>query len=55
MIKRKTHFEQVPLEIVKKIVEQQTEQEDIAVLPTTARKKKLKTNPMEASMVNADD
>jgi hypothetical protein len=40
--KLKTYFEQVPLKVVKKIVEQQTEQEKVAVLPTTTRKKKLK-------------
>jgi hypothetical protein len=52
MIKAKTYFEQVPLDIVKKIVEQQNEQEKVAVLPTTTRKKKAKVNPVEAIAVN---
>lgn len=30
MAKPKTHFEQVPLEIIKKIVEEQIKQEEIA-------------------------
>ena len=55
MIKRKTYFEQVPLKIVKKIVEPHTLQENGAVLPTTARKKKLKANPVEAIMVTTDE
>jgi|HubBroStandDraft_6_1064221.scaffolds.fasta_scaffold47899_3 hypothetical protein len=52
MIKAKTYFKQVPLKIVKKILEQQNEQEIVAVQPTTLRKKKLKVNPMEAIPVN---
>jgi hypothetical protein len=48
MIKPKTYFKQVPPKIVKKIVEQQTEQEKVAVLPTTTRKNKLRVNLVEA-------
>jgi hypothetical protein len=51
MIKPKTYFKQVPLKLVKKIVEQQDEQEEVAVLPTRAGKKKLKVNLVEALAV----
>jgi hypothetical protein len=40
MRKPKTHFEQVPIEIVKKIVEQQVEREELAVPPITTGKEK---------------
>ena len=40
MRKPKTDFEQVPLEIVKKIVEQQTEQEELVVPPIATAKEK---------------
>ena len=51
MIKPKTYFKQVPLKFVKKIVEQQTEQEKVALLPTRAAKKKLKVRLVEAIAV----
>jgi len=37
MIKPKTYFKQFPPKIAKKTVEQQPEQENVAVLPTTTR------------------
>jgi hypothetical protein len=51
IIKPKTYFKQVPLKFVKKIVKQQTEQEEVAVLPTSAAKKKLKLSLVEAITV----
>jgi hypothetical protein len=47
MLKLKTHFAQVPLEIVRKIVEQQMELEKIASLPRADNKKKLEEIPLE--------
>ncbi len=51
MIKPKTYFKQVPLKVIKKIVKQQAEQEQGAVLPTRTRKKKLKVRLVEAIAV----
>lgn len=44
----KTHFEQVPLEIVKKIVEQQTEPGGTAAALVKAGRKELEKNLVEA-------
>jgi hypothetical protein len=51
VIKAKTYFKQVPLNIVKKILEQHNELEKVAVLRTTTRKKKRKVNLVKAIAV----
>lgn len=40
-------FKQVPPKIVREIMEQQTEQEKVAVLPATTRNRKLRVNLVE--------
>ena len=53
MRKLKTHFEQVPLEMVRKIVEQQMELEKIASLARADHEKKLEEvlcNPSRLSV-----
>ena len=49
MPKPKVHFEQVPLETVKKLMDRQLEQEKAGVLPQTDGKKKLQENTEEPS------
>jgi hypothetical protein len=51
MIRAKTYFKQVPLKIVKKILERQNELENVVVLPATTRKRKPKANLVEATAV----
>jgi len=52
MIKPKTYFKQVPPKIVRKILEQQKELENVVVLPTTTCKRKPKVNLVEVIAVN---
>jgi hypothetical protein len=49
MRKLKTHFEQVPLEMVRKIVEQQMELEKIASLARADHEKKFEEIPLKPS------
>jgi len=49
MLKPKVHFEQVPLETVRKLMVRQLEQEKAGVLPETDGKKKLQENTEEPS------
>ena len=51
MRKLKTHFKQVPLEIVRKIVEQQTAEEKLSVAPVADDRKELEENGFEATTV----
>lgn len=39
MIKPKTHFEQVPLEIVRKLIEEETQQEETTALTQETKQK----------------
>jgi hypothetical protein len=47
MRKLKTHFEQVPLEMVRTIVREQIEREKMAAVPLKTDAKKLEENPLE--------
>ena len=51
MLKVKTHFEQVPLEIVKKIVEKEVKQEKTAEPAPATRKNELEEDSLEARTV----
>jgi hypothetical protein len=51
MRKPKTHFEQVPVEIVRKIVEQKLEQEKISRASAPADEKGLEDGLLEAAPV----
>jgi len=44
MLKPKMHFEQIPIETVRKIMERQIEEEKTAVLRSAADRKKLEDN-----------
>jgi hypothetical protein len=44
MLKPKMHFEQIPIETVRKIMERQIEEEKAAVLRSAAHRKKLEEN-----------
>jgi hypothetical protein len=52
MLKLKTHFEQVPLEMVKQIVEKELQREMATEQARGIKKKKLEEDLLEASTVN---
>ncbi|HEV1993969.1 MAG TPA: hypothetical protein VGR03_06545 [Candidatus Acidoferrum sp.] len=52
MLKLKTHFEQVPLEMVKQIVEKELQREMASEQARGTKKKKLEEDLLEASTVN---
>lgn len=49
MVKPRTHFEQVPLEVVKKIVEEEVQRQETDEPVRETRKKKLEEDLLEAS------
>jgi hypothetical protein len=51
MFKRKTYFEQVPLEVVKKIVEEKTKREQEAEQGRTIKTRKLEGKLLQAVAV----
>jgi hypothetical protein len=52
MLRPKTYFEQVPLEIVQKIVEKEDEQEKTTIPARGSKKKKLREDVVAPSRVN---
>jgi hypothetical protein len=52
MLKLKTHFEQVPLEVVRKIVEEEVQEEKTTGQARGTKKKKLQEDLLGASAVN---
>jgi hypothetical protein len=54
MLKHETHFEQVPLEVVKKIVEEEAKQEKTSEQARGTKKKKLEEDPGKIMTVPFD-
>jgi hypothetical protein len=50
MVKPRTHFEQVPLEVVKKIVEEKAEREQ-----TAERRRAIKTKKLEGALRDSSE
>jgi hypothetical protein len=51
MLKRRMHFEQVPIEMVRKIMERQIEEEKAAVLRLVADRKTPEENAEEPTVI----